>query len=241
MKTVFTIILCMCFSLVTFAQKEIQISNDITVTKLSDKVYLYISVAEIGEWGKVPSNGLVIVNGKKAALLDTPMDNAQTETLMNWIKNTLKVKVTTFIPNHWHADCIGGLECLQKEGVKSYANQMTIDLAKANGRPAMEYGFKDSLTVKLGDMKLECYYPGAGHSIDNIVVWIPSEKILFGGCLVKDANAIGLGNITDGDVKAWPHTINKLLKKYSSAHYVIPGHGNYGGTELLTHTLELLK
>ena len=101
------------------AQKSVKISDDISITQLSDKVYTYVSLAEIEGWGMVPSNGMIVINNHQAALLDTPINDAQTETLVNWVADSLHAKVTTFIPNHWHGDCIGGLGYLQKKGVQS--------------------------------------------------------------------------------------------------------------------------
>jgi metallo-beta-lactamase class B len=152
----------------------------------------------------------------------------------------MKLKIVGFVPNHWHADCMGGLRYLQSIGIESYANQMTIKIARTKGLPIPTHGFKDSLTLSLGDKLIHCYYFGAGHTLDNIVVWIPSEKVLFGGCMVKEFNAKGLGNIVDADLNEWPKTIDKVIDKFKTAKIVIPGHGQFGGLELLRHTRELL-
>lgn len=135
---------------------------------------------------------------------------------------------------------MGGLDYLNSKGVESYANQKTIDIAREKGLPQPEYGFKDSLSLKLHDVNIICYYLGGGHTADNIVTWIPSEKILFAGCMVKEMNSKGLGNLSDADVKAWSPTINKALRKFPDAKIVIPGHGAIGGLELVKHTQELL-
>jgi glyoxylase-like metal-dependent hydrolase (beta-lactamase superfamily II) len=90
-------------------------------------------------------------------------------------------------------------------------------------------------------MKVECFYPGAAHSPDNIIAWVPSEKILFGGCMVKSNQSTGLGNIADADLKLWPQTIKKIISSYPDAEIVIPGHGNFGDKSLLLHSLKLLK
>ena len=87
---------------------------------------------------------------------------------------------------------------------------MTIDLAKEKGLPVPEHGFTDSLTVSLDGMPLQCYYLGGGHATDNIVVWLPTENILFGGCMLKDNQATSIGNISDADVTAWPKTLDKV-------------------------------
>jgi metallo-beta-lactamase class B len=59
--------------------------------------------------------------------------------------------------------------------------------------------------------------------------------------MVKEMRSTGLGNLSDADVKAWPSTIQKVIDKFPSAEVVIPGHGQYGGKELLIHAQELLS
>lgn len=225
----------------TVLSPKIKVGPGMEAVKLCDRAYFYVSYDDMGSFGVVPCNGLILVNNGEAALLDTPANDERTAMLVKWIEEGLKARLTTFIPNHWHGDCLGGLAYLQTKGVKSYANQMTIDIARKEKLPVPDYGFTDSLTVKLGDMDLCCYYPGGGHSTDNIVVWIPSEKILFGGCMVKELKATGLGNLSDAAVAEWPSTIDKVMRKYPDARIVIPGHGAYGDRELLLHTRELLQ
>jgi len=118
---------------------------------------------------------------------------------------------------------------------------MTIDLAKKHNLSLPDKGFKDSLKLKLNDKPIECYYFGAAHSTDNIVVWIPSEKILFAGCMAKEMKATTKGNLADADLKAWPNTIKKVMAKFPSTRIVIPGHGDAGGLELLQHTLDVVN
>lgn len=243
MKTYLTFVFVFLFQLSGFTQsnyKMIKISDDIELIKLSEKAYVHVSVADIGSFGKVSSNGLILVDNAEAFLFDTPVTNDQTELLVNWITDSLHATVSKFIPNHWHEDCMGGLDYLNSKGVESYANQKTIDIAREKGLPQPEYGFKDSLSLKLHDVNIICYYLGGGHTADNIVTWIPSEKILFAGCMVKEMNSKGLGNLSDADVKAWSPTINKVLRKFPDAKIVIPGHGAIGGLELVKHTQELL-
>jgi len=232
---------CAMLSAQKVTGKKSVIAPGMQVTKLSDHAYFYVSYDDMGSFGVVPCNGLILVQGKKAALLDSPATDERTALLVNWIKKELHADLTVFIPNHWHGDCMGGLSYLKKMGVKSYANQMTIDIAREKNLPLPDYGFKDSLTVELGSMDLCCYYPGGGHSTDNIVVWVPSEKILFGGCMVKGVKAKGLGNLSDAVLSEWPSTIAKVKARYPDAHWVIPGHGAIGGEELLLHTQELLQ
>lgn len=236
--------LFLLFQMVGYAQpatNRIKISEDIELIRLSSKAYVHISISEMKGFGKVSSNGLILVDKGKAFLFDTPVTTEQTETLVGFISDSLHSKVSDFVPTHWHGDCIGGLSYLHKKGVKSYANQMTIDIAKEKKLPVPKHDFKDSLFLKLNDIEIGCYYLGGGHTSDNIVVWIPSEKILFAGCMVKDMSSKGLGNLSDADINEWPSTIEKVIARFPLAETVIPGHGRIGGKELLVYTQELLK
>ena len=216
--------------------KRILISDDIELIKLSDKAYVHISTMEVPHWGKVTANGLILIDGNEAFLFDTPWNDSQTEKLVKWIDDTLSAKVITFVPGHWHGDNIGGLNYLHSIGVKSYANQMTIDLAEAKGMPVPQNGFVDLLELNLNGNKVYCHYYGGAHSADNIVIWIPSEEILFGGCMIRDINSTGLGNTSDAKVDEWLPTIEKVIENFPNAKIVIPGHGEIGGIELLEHT-----
>jgi len=242
MKKLLILFFCICITQLTFSQGQYQkiiVSEDIELIKISENAYMHVSYTHYPEYGRISSNGFIYINNGKAALFDTPMTELLTKELVTWIIDTMKLQIEMFIPNHWHEDCMGGLEFLNSLGIESYANEMTIQIAKSENLPLPKNGFVDSLTLNLGDNKIICEYLGAAHSLDNIVVWIPSEKVLFAGCMAKEINSKNLGNTTDGDLKAYPKTISKVLDKYSDTEFVIPGHGMFGGIELLKHTLEL--
>jgi metallo-beta-lactamase class B len=116
---------------------------------------------------------------------------------------------------------------------------MTCKIAREKGLQVPDEGFSDSLVLNPGRGEVRCYFPGAAHSTDNIVVWIPSERILFPGCICKSTDARNLGNTADGDTYAYHATVEWIIRKFPDAKTVIPGHGSYGGPELLTHTLSL--
>lgn len=223
------------------AQNALKVTDSITLTQVSPHTWVHTSLADIGSFGSVYSNGLVVISNGEALLLDTPVTDAQTESLVRFISDSMRAEVTQFMPNHWHDDCMGGLGYLQSQGIVSYANRMTVAEAEKHGLPVPDHGFAKSLTLKVGDIKVVCRYEGGGHTPDNTVAWIPSEKVLFGGCLVKDAKATWIGNTSDADMAAWPGTMKRVCKRYKKASFVVPGHGPWGGTELLTHTLELVS
>ncbi|MFC0876641.1 subclass B1 metallo-beta-lactamase [Saccharicrinis sp. FJH2] len=222
-----------------FNNKTIKISDDVSLIQISDDAYIHVSFTDVEGYGRVGANGLVLTDKSRAFLFDSPWNDAQTEILLNYLKDSLHLKVVGFVPNHWHEDCMGGLKYIQDQHILSYANEQTREICHKEGLPVPLFGFRDSLVLAFGSKTIKCFYLGAAHSLDNIVVWIPSEQILFPGCIVKSLNSRNLGNTADGDLKVYPETIRKLQKQFPEAKIVIPGHGQYGGMELIKHTLEL--
>src|SRR5690242_1008010 len=112
-----------CYSFGQVKQDTLNLSNDLYVVKLSEHVYLHVSCAEVPNYGRIPSNGMMYIDNNKSFLFDTPMTDALTGKLTAWLIDSMKTEIYGFIPNHWHNDCMGGLGFLQKLGIKSYANQ----------------------------------------------------------------------------------------------------------------------
>ncbi len=236
-----------CFNLIvpSFAQTtaenaRIRIADDIEVIRLSERILIHVSMHDIPPFGNVASNGVILVDRGKAFLFDTPVTVEQTRTLADWIAHSLQAEIVGFIPNHWHGDAMGGLSYLQQLGIDAYAYSKTIDIARSRGLPQPNHGFEESLTLKLNDIDIHAYFMGGGHSTDNIVVWIPSEGLLFPGCMVKDLDTTSLGNLSDADIEAWPGTIEKVLNAFPEAQWIVPGHGDVGDRSLLIHTRNLL-
>ncbi|UCH14786.1 MAG: subclass B1 metallo-beta-lactamase [Bacteroidales bacterium] len=218
----------------------IKISDDLELSKISDNSYIHISYLVTLRGQRVACNGLIYINGNEAFIIDTPVNDEVTLELINWLKSNLNVGIAGLIATHWHVDCMGGLGQVHKCGIKSYAHELTCEIAESKNLPVPEVSFKDSLVINSGEKEIICKYFGAGHTIDNIVVWIPEEKILFGGCMIKSLSATRPGNIRNADLDSWPGTMEKAITRFKNARIVVPGHGSYGGPELLTYTLNLI-
>jgi metallo-beta-lactamase class B len=219
----------------------IEIDSDIQMIPIRDSVYVHVTWHNDEDYGRFSSNGLIVVKNGKALMIDTPMDNDKTERLTRYLKDSMSVDLTQLIIGHFHDDCLGGLGYLQSIGIESIANLLTQDKCREIGLPIPSTAFTDSLIFDFNGLQMDCRYLGAGHSFDNITVWLPDSKILFGGCLVKSMDSKGLGNLSDAVVADWDLTIERLMRKYPRVTTVVPGHGNPGGAELLHHTLELVQ
>lgn len=205
--------------------------------KLADNIYQHISYKNVGSYGMVGASGLVVLDGDNAHIIDTPWTVRDTKRLVAWIESkdlTLKSAVVT----HFHEDASGGLSFLNSLKIKTYATTLTNQLLNAKQREKSSHEINNNEFEILSN-KIEIFYPGAGHSQDNIVVWLTEEKILFGGCFVKSINSKGLGYIGNASVKDWPISIENVINKYPNVERVVPGHGKIGDISLLRHTAQL--
>lgn len=204
---------------------------ELEIKKIDEGVYIHISYDRYPSWGLVASNGLVVVEGKDAYIIDTPVSTKDTEKLVQWI-NAQGFKTAASISTHFHSDSTAGIGYLNSKSIPTYASKQTNELLKNKGDAQATHSF-DKNPYWLVKNKIEGFYPGAGHTPDNLVIWLPEQKILFGGCFVKPE---GLGNLSDAVIEAWPASAEKLITRYKSAKIVVPGHGAMGDASLLEKT-----
>ncbi len=215
-------------------------SPSLKIDQLTDNTFIHVSYLETESFGKVPCNGMIIVDGGEAIIFDTPTDDPTSEELINWVEDELESKVIGVVVTHFHIDCLGGLRSFHSRQIPSYANQKTIELAMENNEVVPINGFEDELELTIGDKKVINDFVGEGHTTDNIIGYFPHDKVIFGGCLIKSIGA-GKGNLADANVTDWSSTVDKLKNKYLSTEIVIPGHGTHGGVDLLEYTIEKFK
>ena len=213
--------------------------GEVTVEELVPGVLLHSSEEYTPSFGRVSSNGLVLVRGNAAYMVDTPWSLEDTAALIAWIENAgylLKGVLVT----HSHEDRSGGLALVNSLDIPTYASKLSNALLAKDGRAQAQFDFVDASFWWLSDA-VEVFYPGAGHTSDNHVVWLPDQRVLYGGCLVRSAASKSLGFVGEADLSAWPQTIKELTKRFSNVAVVVPGHGAVGGPELLSHTLLLAE
>lgn len=234
---IFLFVLLGCTSKKTPVRYE---SDQLVVEQLSENTFQHITYLNTQDFGKVACNGLIVIDEGEAIIFDTPNTDAESEELIRWVDEELGCKVTGIVATHFHTDCLGGLQAFHKHNISSYATKRTIELATAKGHPVPQNGFVNTKELKLGNKKVILDYLGEGHTQDNSIGYFPSEKVLFGGCLVKSLGA-GKGNLEDANTEAWPQTIQNLKAKYPQANIIIPGHGKPGSTDLLDFTMALFR
>ncbi len=227
----------MFFLTVVFGQPA---SCSLKISNLTGSFYVYTTFRSLNG-SLFPSNSMYLVTDSGVVLFDTPWDTTQFQPLLDSISARHNKKVVLCIATHYHSDRTAGLTFLKNHGVKTYSSQLTHTLCMQYKENQAEFYFTADTTFIVGNHKFETYYPGEGHTKDNIVIWFDKEKILYGGCLVKSTENNELGNIADANMSEWGKSIENVIRKYPGAAFIIPGHFGWTDNNALKHTLKLLQ
>lgn len=213
-------------------------SETLKTERISTNVFQHTSFLQTESFGNVPCNGIVVIDGNEAVIFDTPTKNEVSEELIGWVENELKCKIKAVVSTHFHEDCLGGLTAFHQHHIPSFAYRKTIELAKEANVAVPQNSFDSKLEIMIGSEKVVAEFLGEGHTRDNTIGYFPSENVLFGGCLIKELKA-GKGFLGDSNEAAWSTTVRAVKYKYPDAEIVVPGHGEYGGQDLLDYTITL--
>lgn len=235
MKTPLLSLLLACLLPVcAWAQKGLRIHH------LTGNLYTYITWHE-NDGAQYPATGMYLLTSKGAIIIDTPWDTTQIRPLNDSIRLKHHQPVLMVIATHHHGDRAGGFDIYKRLGIKTWSTQLTYALNQQYKEPTAAYTFQKDTTFNIGGYALQTFYPGEGHTKDNIVIWFGRDKVLYGGCFVKSLEAKDAGYIGEANLAAWPASVARVKKAFPHAKYVIPGH--LGGTDpgALDHTSELAK
>jgi metallo-beta-lactamase class B len=213
----------------------VRLGPDLEVRLLRPGVWLHVSSNGEG----IPANGMIVRTPRGLLLVDTGWTEGQAERLVAWGERALGFFVQAIV-THSHGDRAGGVPALTRRGIPVAALDLTIDKLRESIERRPRPLLTAAMPIHADPLGFEAFFPGAGHAADNIVVWLPGERVLFGGCLVKAESATELGNVADADLAAWPRAVQAVRDRYPTAAIVVPGHGPVGGPAALTRTLELL-
>ncbi|WP_167884253.1 subclass B1 metallo-beta-lactamase [Leptospira idonii] len=210
------------------------------IIPVRENVFLHRSVGSaLGQL--FSANGLVVVTGKGILIIDTPWTEEQTSFLIRETYKRFQKKISFVIATHGHGDRIAGIRIFKENNIPVLSTSLTAAEAVKNGfmRPDPKLDLDPRLS--LGKVGIEVYYPGHGHTKDNIIVWLPHIQLLYGGCFVKSLESSHLGYIGEADLTKWNISLKSVKQRYPDAKIVIPGHGEPGGANLIDHSLFLLE
>lgn len=237
MRKLASIILFLVIASSSFGQSK---NSPLQISHLKGDFYVYRTFSDY-KGVKISANAMYLVTEKGVVLFDAPWDATQFQPLLDSIKTKHRKEVIMLFATHSHDDRAGGLDFYRKKGIKTYTIKLTDDILKKENKPRAEFIIPNDKTFTVGQHTFEVYYPGKGHASDNIVAWFDKEKVLYGGCFIKSADAKDLGYLGDSDVKEWKESIARVKAKFKNPVYIISGHDDWTNTNSLNHTLELVN
>ena len=87
--------------------------------------------------------------------------------------------------------------------------------------PATSTFDQEKKTISLGGIDLELYYAGPAHTLGDIFIWLPKQKILFSGDIVFVNRALGVGPARN--IRSWIAVFEKMAS--FNPKVIVPGHG----------------
>ena len=252
-------------SLLMPIDKPVEITSELSIQEIQDKTYVVIHRFP---WS---CNSLFVeTKNGQLILVDTPNTPEATGILLDWINQRYKSRIITAYNSHFHFDCLGGNQTLIENNIKIYGTELTAAMIKERGElvrdkviswltgpenqhyrevykeipyiaPIPLEDLDVGHNMDFGGEKVEIFYPGKAHAPDNLVFYFPDKRLLFGGCMLLSLEARQLGNLDDADLILWLQSIHKIIDRYPDIDIIIPGHGAWGGRELLEHTLDIVK
>ncbi|MEM9013590.1 MAG: subclass B1 metallo-beta-lactamase [Pseudomonadota bacterium] len=224
-----------------------------SLTAIADGVWIHSTYEFLDPWGPYLSQGLVVQSEYGVFLVDTAWNNHDTDILLEQIFSVTGEYPKAAVITHAHNDKAGGAYTLLRRGIPIFIHKLTLldgrqrglipdedDASFDQNAPLSELIHAETFRHMWLDGKtIEAFYPGPGHTRDNIVVYVPDADLVFAGCLMRPGGTRSLGNTTDANVENWASAVRRVRDEYPDASIVIPSHGPMGGRELFDHTIEL--
>ncbi len=187
------------------------------------------------------SNAAFVVTPAGVVVIDALGSPALAERLMAEIRKVTPRPVTHVIVTHYHADHIYGLQAFKAQGARiiahgaarEYMNSDTARLRLEVSRVELAPWVNDETrlveadewlegdkTLKIGGVEFQIKIVGPSHTPEDLVVYLPGEKVLFAGDLVFRSRIPYVGK---ADSRHWILALEKLLA--FDAGVIVPGHG----------------
>ena len=163
------------------------LNNTLAVTNqlpLNDAGY---AIADLGKGAYLVTEGvyqsLVVVSTAGVILVDAPPTIGHK---LQWaIGNLTTLPVRWFIYSHSHSDHAGGAylftgaqKSKKKDKITIISHENTASqLAASNDphRPPPAVTFKDRYKLRAGNQTLDLSFPGIGHDLGNIIIYLPTH------------------------------------------------------------------
>lgn len=226
---------------------------------ISKNVYSIISPsygrpsAENKGWN---SNSHFVVTSEGVLVFDTGSSQLIGKGIIKAIKSVTEQPIRWVVNSHSHADHWLGNAAFVDIGAEVISTKASMESMKKDGQGVvdafsrMTKGATDKThiayptqflskkeTRTLGGIEFEFFYSNNGHSLGDVLMWLPKQRIIFGGdVLSSDWMPI---MTPSGNVPNLITTLNNVTKL--KPEIVLTGHGKPTSIESVTRDVEVLS
>jgi cyclase len=217
------------------------------LAEVADRVYAYTQPN--GGW--CLNNAGLLVGAETTVVVDTAATHRRAGRLRRTVDLLSPGPGRTLVNTHHHGDHTFG-NSVFGPGTTIVAHDLARTEMAATGTaltrlwPDVEWGkvrlalptvtFHDSLTLHLADRVVELIHVGPAHTTNDVVAWLPVERVLFAGdVLLSGCTPFNLMGSIAGSLRA----VDRL--RALRPRTVVPGHGPVCGPEVLDQTEAYLR
>ncbi len=225
------------------ATGQAQPAQTLTPIQLSPAVWYVQGLSALGSPANQNfiSNAAFIVTTQGVVVIDALGSPALAQQLIAAIRQVTPQPISHVIVTHYHADHIYGLQVFKALGARilahhaarSYLNSDTARLRLQASRQELAPWIDASTELVdadqwldadhellLGGLRLQLRHMGPAHTPEDLVVYLPQERVLLAGDLVFRARIPFVGQ---ADSRRWIQALDNLLAL--DVRLIVPGHG----------------
>ncbi len=187
------------------------------------------------------SNAAFVVTPAGVVVVDALGSPALAERLLAEIRNITPQPVTHVILTHYHADHIYGVQTFKAQGARIIAHRAARDYLNSDAALIRLQASRETLApwinaqtqlvpaddwmegtrdLVVGGVRFVLTSVGPSHTPEDVVVYLPHEKVLFAGDLVFRNRVPYVGQAHSGH---WIKALDTLLAFETTV--IVPGHG----------------
>jgi glyoxylase-like metal-dependent hydrolase (beta-lactamase superfamily II) len=187
------------------------------------------------------SNASFFVTADGVVVIDALGSPVLARELLAEIRRVTSAPVRYVVVTHYHADHIYGLQELKAAGATIVAQRGALEYLHSDTAQLRLQASRDELapwvdestrlvgadlwidgptSLRVGGVEFQLHPVGPAHTPEDLVVWVPRQRVLFAGDTVFRARVPFVGQ---ADSAGWLAALDKLLA--FDAATIIPGHG----------------
>ena len=181
-------------------------------------------------------NSVFYVGSRTVTLIGTGWSPAIASLICQKIGTVTAKPVSEVVDTDFNPERAGGNAYWKRNGAQVLSTRLTASLLRqrwAKQSVETRANFPDYPEVPLslptrtfaGDFTLQDgrvkeFYLGPSHTVDDIFVYFPIEKVLYAGNILKER----VGNLAQADLPSYVKTLHRLKDLHLPVDYVVAGH-----------------